>query len=146
MHDVGKVKIPISVLDKPGKLSPEERAEINKHPNYGAEILRMDGQFNDEIVDLTLHHHELLDGSGYPDGLIGSQISDPVRIMTIVDIFSALIDKRSYKEAMPADAAYRLLLEMDGKLEMALVKAFEPVALAAQSSNLMIPALQETAS
>ncbi len=133
MHDVGKVKMPISLLDKPGKLTSEEVAEIRTHAAYGAEILLDDAHFSAEVVDIARHHHELLDGSGYPDGLSGKAISDPVRIMTIVDIFSALIDKRSYKKAMPAKDAYKILLDMEGKLELALVNAFEPVALASQS-------------
>lgn len=136
MHDVGKIKMPLSLLDKPGQLSPEERKEIEMHPVYGAEILRQDAQFNAEVVEVARHHHELLDGSGYPDGLSRSAISDPVRIMTIVDIFSALIDKRSYKEAMSAKEAYDVLVGMDGTVELVLVKAFEPVALAAQAANL----------
>ncbi len=57
MHDIGKVHIPLNILDKPGKLSPSERAEINKHPGYGAEILRKDAQFDDEVTDIALHHH-----------------------------------------------------------------------------------------
>ena len=132
VHDIGKVRIPLDILDKPGKLTPEERLEINKHPGFGAEILMKDGQFGDDILDIVLHHHELLDGSGYPDGLRGDQISNPVRIMTIVDIYSALIDERSYKAPLPADEAYRILLGMEGKLEMCIVEAFEPVALNVQ--------------
>lgn len=148
MHDVGKVRIPLSILDKPGKLSAEERVQINKHPGYGAEILRSDGQFDDEVVDITLHHHELLDGTGYPDGLSGDQISDPVRIITIVDIYSALIDKRSYRDAMPAEKAYQILLDMDGKLDRDIVKAFKPTALAvaAQSSTQVVATRQAMAS
>jgi putative nucleotidyltransferase with HDIG domain len=135
MHDVGKVRIPLSILDKPGKLSAEERVQINKHPGYGAEILRKDGQFDDEVVEIALYHHEFLDGTGYPDGLSGDQISDLVRIMTIVDIYSALVDKRSYKAAIPAEEAYQILLDMDGKLDRDILKAFKPTALAAQSST-----------
>lgn len=146
MHDLGKVRIPIDILDKPGKLSALEREEINKHPRYSFEILRSDAQFSDEVLDMALHHHELLDGSGYPDGLSGTQISDPVRILTIVDIFSALIDRRSYKEPMLAKEAFEILVGMEGKLERALVKAFEPVAQAAQASAPMAPAREVYAS
>ncbi len=146
MHDIGKVHIPLNILDKPGKLSPSERAEINKHPSYGAEILRKDAQFDDEVVDIALHHHELLDGTGYPEGLAGDQISDSVRIMTIVDIFSALIDDRPYKESMPADKAYQIMLDMDGKLDTDILKAFKPTALAVQSSTQDTPTHQAMAS
>ena len=146
MHDIGKVHIPLNILDKPGKLSPSERAEINKHPGYGAEILRKDSQFDDEVLDIALHHHELLDGTGYPEGLAGDQISDSVRIITIVDIFSALIDDRPYKESMPADKAYQIMLDMDGKLDMEILKAFKPTALAVQSSTQDTPTHQAMAS
>lgn len=130
MHDVGKVKIPLSILDKPGKLSRQERAEINKHPGYSAEIMRSDGQFDEEVIDIALHHHELLDGTGYPDGLTGDQISDPVRIMTIVDIYSALIDKRAYKDALSAEEAYQIQLDMGDKLDRDILRAFKPIASA----------------
>jgi putative nucleotidyltransferase with HDIG domain len=146
MHDIGKVHIPLKILDKPGKLSPSERAEINKHPGYGFEILRKDSQFDDEVLDIALHHHELLDGRGYPEGLAGDQISDLVRIITVVDIFSALIDKRPYKETIPADEAYQILLDMDGKLDMDILKAFKPTALAVQSSTQDTPTHQAMAS
>jgi HD-GYP domain-containing protein (c-di-GMP phosphodiesterase class II) len=75
------------------------------------------------------HHHEFLDGSGYPDGLCGESISDVVRMLTISDVFAALIEERRYKPAMPRERAYEILAEMRGKLERALVSAFRPVAL-----------------
>jgi putative nucleotidyltransferase with HDIG domain len=130
LHDVGKAKISLSILDKPGPLSDDERAEMNRHPLYGCEILTDDGQFDATIIDMTRHHHELLDGSGYPDGLSGNQISDLVRMLTIVDIFSALIDERSYKQPLSAPEAIRVLEGMDGTVDMDILQAFKPVALA----------------
>ena len=70
------------------------------------------------------HHHEYLDGSGYPDGLAGSQISDLVRLLTISDIFAALVESRPYRPPMARQDAYQILCGMEGKLEGALVKAF----------------------
>lgn len=136
LHDVGKMKLPLGILDKPGGLTVKERALINKHPEYGAKILRRDGQFSDEVIELALHHHEFLDGTGYPDGLKGSEICDMTRILTIVDIFSALIDSRSYKEPMPASEAYEELIRMNEKLDQDIVKAFEPTASQADSFQL----------
>ncbi len=130
MHDIGKAKIPIELLDKPGALSDKERAEMEKHVEYSHEILAADGRFDDQILDVARHHHECLDGSGYPDGLIDDQISNLVRVMTIVDVYSALLDQRSYKDEMSPEEAYDALLSMDGKLDMDFVKAFRPVALA----------------
>jgi putative nucleotidyltransferase with HDIG domain len=142
VHDIGKVRIPLSILDKPGKLTDEERAQINLHPGHSAEILRLDGQFDERVIDLALHHHEFLDGSGYPDGLSGEDISDPVRMLTIVDIFSALIDKRSYKDAMSGEKAYQILQDMVGKVDMDMLRAFEPVTLKIQAQGQSAPALQ----
>jgi HD-GYP domain-containing protein (c-di-GMP phosphodiesterase class II) len=76
------------------------------------------------LLDIVVHHHEYLDGSGYPHGLSGSEISDPVRILTICDVFGALMERRAYKPPLGADAAYRILLEMGGRLDQDLVRAF----------------------
>ncbi len=130
MHDIGKAKIPLALLDKPGSLSDKERLEMEKHVEYSHEILSEDGRFEEEVLDVARHHHEFLDGSGYPDGLIDDQISNLVRVMTIVDVYSALVDRRSYKEEMTPEEAYEALLAMDGKLDMDFVKAFKPIALA----------------
>ena len=97
----------------------------------GYEILKAQPEFSPEILDGVRHHHEYLDGSGYPDGLTAPQISDLVRLLTISDIFAALIEARPYRPPMPGPAAYRILEGMDGKLERSLVGAFRKVALAA---------------
>ncbi len=133
MHDIGKVKIPLNILDKPAKLSFEEIELIRQHPVHSAEILREDGQFGEDIVDLALSHHELLDGSGYPNKLSGTQISDSVRMLTIIDIFSALVDQRSYKRPMSGEDAINMMEKMEGMLDLDLLKAFRPVALNVQS-------------
>jgi putative nucleotidyltransferase with HDIG domain len=128
-HDIGKAKIPLAVLDKPGRLDPEERAMIESHPVVGYDVLKGTAGISPEILDAVRHHHELLDGSGYPDGLCASSISDVVRILTISDIFAALIEDRRYKPPMPRDQAYEVIRSMQGKLEGPLVAAFRPVAL-----------------
>ena len=129
MHDIGKARIDLAILDKPDALSAAEREVMRRHPDYGAEILRADGQFDAEVVEIALRHHEYLDGSGYPDGLGADQLDDVVRIMTIVDIFSALIDRRSYKKPIPRPTAYQMMQRMHGKIDMDLLKAFEVIAL-----------------
>lgn len=128
-YDIGKARIPLSVLDKPGKLDERERALIETHPAVGYEVLLGTANISEEILDAVRHHHEYLDGSGHPDGLGAEGISDIVRILTISDVFSALIQQRRYKEAMSRDAAYEVLLKMKGKLEGPLVDAFRGVAL-----------------
>jgi HD-GYP domain-containing protein (c-di-GMP phosphodiesterase class II) len=128
-HDIGKASIPIAVLDKPGRLDEQERALIETHPAAGYDALKGTRGISPEILDAVRHHHEFLDGSGYPDALGAESITDVVRILTISDIFAALIEDRRYKPPMSRPQAYEILCGMRGKLEGALVKAFREVAL-----------------
>lgn len=128
-HDIGKAKIPLAVLDKPGRLDEQERALIETHPAAGYDVLKVTPGISKEILDAVRHHHEYLDGSGYPDALAAGSISDLVRILTISDIFAALIEHRTYKPTMPREKAYEILQSMHGKLEPALVEVFKEVAL-----------------
>ncbi|MCK1283878.1 HD domain-containing protein [Bradyrhizobium sp. 44] len=128
-HDIGKARVPLAILDKPGKLDDSERALIETHPEVGYEALKSTRHITPEILDAVRHHHEYLDGSGYPDGLCGDSIADIVRMLTISDIFAALIEQRAYKRPMPRDNAYDVLRSMKGRLEKPLVDAFRPVAL-----------------
>jgi HD-GYP domain-containing protein (c-di-GMP phosphodiesterase class II) len=128
-HDIGKAKIPLAVLDKPGHLDDRERALIETHPAAGYEVLKDTPGISREILDAVRHHHEFLDGSGYPDALCAENITDIVRVLTISDIFAALIEHRAYRPAMPRETAYQILQGMTGKLEKPLVEAFREVAL-----------------
>lgn len=128
-HDIGKARIPLAILDKPGRLDPEERALVETHPVSGYDFLKDHDGISPEILDAVRHHHEYLDGSGYPDALAGGSINDIVRVLTISDIFAALIEYRHYKPTMPRTQAYDILCGMIGKLEKALVISFKAVAL-----------------
>lgn len=128
-HDIGKAQIPLAILDKPGRLDAEERALIETHPVAGYDFLKGHDKISPEILDAVRHHHEYLDGSGYPDALCAESIGDIVRILTISDIFAALIEHRHYKPTMPRAEAYEILRGMGGKLEKALVTSFKQVAL-----------------
>jgi putative nucleotidyltransferase with HDIG domain len=128
LHDLGKAKIPLAILTKSGALTSDEIAIMRTHARIGHELLRGQGEYEPEILEVVLRHHELLDGSGYPDGLAGPQINDLVRLVTVCDIYAALIERRSYKQAMDPASAFKILLEMEGKLEGALVRAFAQVA------------------
>jgi putative nucleotidyltransferase with HDIG domain len=128
-HDIGKAKIPPAILDKPGRLDAGERALIETHPAAGYDVLKGSAGISAEVLDAVRHHHEYLDGSGYPDALCAASICDVVRILTISDIFAALIEHRTYKPAMPREQAYEIIRGMRGKLEMPLVTAFREVAL-----------------
>jgi putative nucleotidyltransferase with HDIG domain len=129
LHDVGKAFVPLAILDKPGKLTDEELCEMRKHPRLGYDALAAQGGFPPEMLDVVLHHHELLDGTGYPNGLRGDRISDIVRLITIVDIYAALIEKRAYRLPFTHARAFSIMEQMDGKLDPHLLQAFRPVTL-----------------
>lgn len=127
LHDVGKIHVPAAILNKPGKLTEAERALVDTHPARGHAMLVGRG-FADEVLVVVRSHHEMLDGSGYPDGLTGAEIPDLVRLVTICDIYGALIERRAYKPPMPGEKAYSVLKNMVGRLDGDLVRAFRPVA------------------
>ncbi|WP_295844547.1 HD domain-containing phosphohydrolase [Tardiphaga sp.] len=129
VHDVGKAFTPVGILDKPGKLNELEMAEIRKHPRLGFDALLAQGNFPREMLDVVLHHHEFLDGSGYPDGLKGDQISDIVRLLTIVDIHAALVERRAYRLPFTHAKAFEIMEQMGDKLDQQLLQVFRPVAL-----------------
>src|SRR6204780_1179397 len=128
LHDVGKAFIPVAILDKPGELNEAEMAEMREHPRRGFEALARQGGFPPEMLDVVLHHHELLDGSGYPDGLRGKEISDIVRLTTMVDIYAAMVEKRPYRLQFTHARAFSMMEEMGDKLDQHLLQAFRPVA------------------
>jgi len=137
LHDIGKARIPLAILEKPGRLDESEMAVMRKHPEYGLEALGGECGLPSEMLDIVIHHHELLDGSGYPHRLQGKEISDLVRMMTIADIFAALIERRSYKPPMSGEAAYQVLLDMGPKLDVDLVRAFKFVSRIDQERHIV---------
>ena len=104
LHDVGKIGVPEAVLQKPGKLTDEEFAQIKKHPEIGARILRDIKQIED-IIPGVLHHHERFDGKGYPASLAGEAIPLMGRIICLADCFDAMTSSRTYRKAMPLETA-----------------------------------------
>src|SRR6202790_2736233 len=128
LHDVGKAFIPVALLDKPGALTDAEMDEMREHPRRGYDALAAQGGFPPEMLDVVLHHHEFLDGTGYPNGLSGKQISDIVRLTTIVDIYAALVEKRAYRLQFTHANAFSMMEEMGGQLDQQLLQAFRPVA------------------
>ncbi len=110
LHDIGKIGIPAAILDKEGQLTSEERAIVQRHPVIGADILAPLPIFAG-VIPLVRWHHEVLNGSGYPDRLVGDGIPRNVRILTVADVFDALTSERPYRAAWPAEEALRHLEE-----------------------------------
>ncbi len=124
LHDIGKVGIPDSILKKPGRLDPDEYALMKKHPEYGWAVLRMLPGFERAALDI-LHHHENLDGKGYPAGLKGSEIPIVSRIVTVIDAFDAMVSSRPYRVGLPHEEAVRRLIESSGtQFDPAVVQCF----------------------
>lgn len=113
LHDVGKLGVPTRVLRKDGPLTPEERRVIELHPEYGHEIVRGIG-FLGEARAAILHHHERLDGSGYPYGLAGREIPEFARVVAVADAFDAMTSTRSYRPGRPVPAAVEELKRCAG--------------------------------
>ncbi|WP_345441467.1 HD-GYP domain-containing protein [Actinoallomurus vinaceus] len=124
LHDVGKLGVPTKVLQKPGRLTEEETAAVQLHPMRGEEIVR-GIDFLDEALGGIMHHHERLDGTGYPMGLAGEEIPEFARIIAVADTFDAMTSSRSYRPGMPIQSAIEELRRGAGtQFDPALVDAF----------------------
>jgi len=125
LHDIGKVRVPGEILNKPGPLTEQEFELMKEHVSYGDCILRQSTKIEEDAIAVTIHHHERLDGTGYPEGLKGDEISLFGQIAAIVDIYDALTSERCYKNAMaPTDAMRKLFEWSDGYLNRGLVERF----------------------
>jgi putative two-component system response regulator len=124
LHDIGKIGVPGDILNQPGKLQPEKWEVIRKHPEVGYEMCSPLKRTLGPALDAIRHHHEKLDGSGYPDGLKGAEISLVARIMAAVDIYDALRTERPYRKGMPKNMALAILRREaeQGKLDSQVVE------------------------
>ena len=127
LHDIGKIGVPREILNKPGPLDSEEWKIMKSHPEVGFKICLPIRKNLGPALDVIRYHHEKLDGSGYPDGLKGEEISKVARIMAVVDIFDALITDRPYRKAMPREKALGILRKeaAEGKLDKDVVGKLE---------------------
>jgi HD-GYP domain-containing protein (c-di-GMP phosphodiesterase class II) len=124
LHDVGKLGVPTRVLQKTGKLTEEEYAAIQLHPMRGLDIVREIG-FLDEALAGIMHHHERIDGRGYPMGLAGDEIPEFARILAVADAFDSMTSTRSYRGARPVAEAVAELRKWAGRqFDPAFVDAF----------------------
>jgi HD-GYP domain-containing protein (c-di-GMP phosphodiesterase class II) len=124
LHDIGKLAIPLGILNKPGKLTAEEWAIMKTHPRAGVDIL--DGsRWSPLVKAVVLRHHERWNGSGYPDGKAGAEIHQMARIAAVADVYDAITSERLYAPARPAHVGVRAIIEGSGTLfEPTVVEAF----------------------
>ncbi|MGM0432624.1 MAG: HD domain-containing phosphohydrolase [Spirochaetota bacterium] len=134
LHDVGKIGVSERILNKPGKLTEEEMEEMKRHPVLGYTICLPLKDNLGIALDVIRHHHERLDGSSYPDGLKGEEVSIYARIMAVVDAYDALTTNRPYRQAYPPDRAIEVLqVECDeGKMDQQVVDVFQRVLFRTQ--------------
>ena len=135
LHDIGKIHVPDSILNKPGKLADEEFDIMKTHATAGQDLLNHAKEELGEhgyltmAVEMAAYHHEWWDGKGYPYGLRGNDIPLCARIMAVADVFDALVSKRIYKDAMPLEKAYAIIREESGThFEPVIVEAFLAIA------------------
>lgn len=137
VHDVGKIGLPAGLLEKPGALSLEERRQMEQHSVIGERILKNVADY-EEISAIVRHHHERVDGNGYPDGLVGSEIPLLARIIAVADAYNAMTSDRPYRDAMPSRVArLRLAQAVDSQFDTAVVAAFEAVLTSASEDYRM---------
>lgn len=125
LHDIGKVGVPDATLNKPGRLEPLEWASVRQHPEIGWDILRRESVAGPVALDVCLHHHEKIDGSGYPHKLDGESISRVARMGAICDVYDAITSDRPYKRGWePAEAIRRMAEWQEGHFDRAIFHAF----------------------
>lgn len=133
LHDIGKISISDSILLKPGKLTDEEYEYMKSHTTRGCEILEnikdvWDEKFHETGYKICRYHHERYDGSGYPDGLAGDDIPIEAQIVSVADVYDALISERVYKEAYAPEEAYRMIITGEcGVFSPKLLECFKKV-------------------
>jgi putative nucleotidyltransferase with HDIG domain len=126
LHDIGKRKVDLAIINKPDRLTPAEWDEVKRHPDYGMELLKGLNAIPDAARRVVHEHHENVDGSGYPRKLTDHDISKHAKVAAIADVFDALTTKRPYKEATTAQSALEIMYGMQpGKFDSQLFKHFD---------------------
>ncbi len=139
VHDIGKIGLPAGLLEKPGALTLEERRQMERHSEIGERILAKVDDYS-EIAAIVRHHHERVDGHGYPDGLAGDEIPLLSRVIAVADAYNAMSSDRPYRDAMPSRVArMRLAQAVESQFDTTVVAAFEAI-LAGASEDYRIGA------
>ncbi len=124
LHDIGKTKIPLEIINKPDRLTDEEFALMRQHPVFGYQMVKDRQEFHDTISVSVLQHHEKIDGSGYPFGISGDKISSFAKILSVADIYDALVTDRPYKKAFSQRDAVEMIMSMTAELDITAMKSF----------------------
>ena len=125
LHDIGKIAVPDVVLNKPGQLTDAEFDLVKAHPVRGWEILNASSGVDDVVLDVCLHHHERVDGKGYPDKLSGDALSLAARMGAVCDVYDAITSNRCYKVGWaPAEALRKMAEWQDGHFDKSVFHAF----------------------
>jgi putative nucleotidyltransferase with HDIG domain len=139
LHDIGKIGVPTYILDKPGKLTPEEWRIIRDHPRMGVKIIEPIAPFK-PIIPIILQHHERFDGRGYPDGLAANEIFLGARILTVADAYDAMVSDRPYRKAMtPEQAVHIIQREAGRQFDARVVAAFLKTIYGGTSLGRFVP-------
>jgi HD-GYP domain-containing protein (c-di-GMP phosphodiesterase class II) len=134
VHDIGKIGLPPGLLEKPGALTLDERRRMEEHSAIGERILAKVDDYG-EIAKVVRHHHERIDGRGYPDGLTGDDIPLISRIIAVADAYDAMTSDRPYRDAMPSQVArLRLAQAVGSQFDTAVVAAFEAILAGASEA------------
>ena len=124
LHDLGKTKVPLSILNKQGNLLPEEFAEIKKHPRHGYDLVKLHNLIDSSSSAVVLQHHERINGKGYPHNLRNGQIHRFAKICSIVDVYDALVTDRPYRPALPPHKALEFIEGGGEEFEPAFLQNF----------------------
>lgn len=120
MHDIGKIGIPDAILQKPGRLTEEEFERMKDHPVIGGKIILdtfghlLNGEYENMAYQVAMYHHEKWNGNGYPEGISGEDIPLCARIMAVADVFDAVSSKRCYREAIPLEKCFQIIIDGRG--------------------------------
>ncbi len=129
LHDVGKMHIPHEVLNKPGKLTEEEYTIMKSHVCCSVDFLKETSDLPKGVMIVAGQHHEKVDGSGYPNGIEGGKMNELARMASIIDIFSAITDRRVYKDPVPPEQALKIMINMNTQLDQKFLAVFREMLL-----------------